>query len=74
MKKQQNIEEKLLEKQSQKVYAENEDQDIGYQNDKYTATDIDLYAALLIPFYDNHPALPKFFQQLLETVFSAHHI
>jgi hypothetical protein len=67
MKKQQNTEEKLLEQQSQKSFNEDKAGDDAYQADNYYASDVDRYAALLLPFYDSVPSLPKFFNRLLQS-------
>jgi len=67
MKKQQNTEEKLLEQQSQKNFNEDKSGDDIYQSDNYYASDVDRYAALLLPFYDSVASLPKFFNRLLQS-------
>jgi hypothetical protein len=67
MKKQQNAEEKLLEQQSQQNFNENKPDNTNYSDDDYSPTDIDKYAALLLPFYDSVEALPKFFNRLLQS-------
>ena len=54
MKKQQNAEEKLLEQQSQKNFNEDKPAMIFIQTDNYNASDVDEYAALLLPFYDSN--------------------
>ncbi|MEO8712504.1 MAG: hypothetical protein ABI405_10295, partial [Parafilimonas sp.] len=66
MKKQQNAEEKLLEQQSQKSFDEDNSANDNYA-DRYYATDVDKYAALLLPFLDSNEALPKFFNRLLQS-------
>lgn len=68
MKKLQNAEEKLLEQQSQQNY-DDDDSVIKnrYSKDDYETNDINEYAALLLPFYDTIPALPKFFNRLLQS-------
>lgn len=68
MKKQQNAEEKLLEQQSQQNYDDNDSViKNSYSKNNYETTDINEYAALLLPFYDTVPALPKFFNRLLQS-------
>ncbi len=67
MKKQQNAEEKLLEQQSQKNFNENKTSDDNYTVDNYTSSNIDKYAALLLPFYDSVAGLPKFYNRLLQS-------
>ncbi|MEP6682183.1 MAG: TraB/GumN family protein [Parafilimonas sp.] len=67
MKKQQNAEEKLLEQQSQKNFNEDQPNNNVYSPNNYYASDIDKYATLLLPFYDSNPALPKFFNRLLQS-------
>lgn len=66
MKKQQNAEEKLLEQEMQKNYNE-ADPEIDDYTDDYSETEVDEYAALLLPFYDSVQALPKFFSRLLQS-------
>lgn len=68
MKKQQNAEEKLLEQQSQQNYDDNDSViKSSYSKNNYETTGINEYAALLLPFYDTIPALPKFFNRLLQS-------
>jgi uncharacterized protein YbaP (TraB family) len=67
MKKQQNTEEKLLEQQSQKNFNEDKVGNDIYQADDYYVSDVDKYAALLLPFYDSVASLPKFFNRLLQS-------
>ncbi|MEP6466398.1 MAG: TraB/GumN family protein [Parafilimonas sp.] len=67
MKKQQNAEEKLLEQQSQKNFNEDQLNNDVYSPNNSAASDIDKYATLLLPFYDSNPALPKFFDRLLQS-------
>ena len=67
MKKQQNVEEKLLQQQSQKDFNEDQPNINIYAINNYYASNIDEYAALLLPFYDSNPALPKFFDRLLQS-------
>jgi len=66
MKRQQNAEEKLLEEQSQKNFNEEQKPNDDYTGG-YAESDVDKYAALLLPFYDSNPALPKFFGRLLHS-------
>jgi hypothetical protein len=61
MKKQQNTEEKLLEQQSQKSFNEDKAGDDIYQANDYYVSDVDRYAALLLPFYDSVAFLAKIF-------------
>ena len=67
MKKQQNAEEKLLEQQTRESFNEDEPESNNYISNNYTATDVDKYAELLLPFYDSVAALPKFFDKLLQS-------
>jgi hypothetical protein len=67
MKKQQNAEEKLLQQQSQKNFNEDKDVDKIYKTESYYSSDVDRYAALLLPFYDSISSLPKFFNRLLQS-------
>ncbi|HEX5150117.1 MAG TPA: TraB/GumN family protein [Parafilimonas sp.] len=67
MKKQQNTEEKLLEQQSQKSFNEDKAGENIYQSGDYYTSDVDRYAALLLPFYDSVASLPKFFNRLLQS-------
>jgi uncharacterized protein YbaP (TraB family) len=81
LKKQQNIDEKLLEKET----SASEDDDNSTNAYSYSTRDVsrrgyhtmsnsntdDLgisdYAVLLSPFYDTHPAIPKFFDKQLQS-------
>ncbi len=68
MKKQQNNEERLMEKEIQDENDSDEDEadyayDYGSGSQNYN--DIDLYARLLIPFYKENPQLSKMYQKLL---------
>ncbi len=67
MKKQQNAEEKLLEKESQESFNEDKSDNDRYSTDDYEQTDVDKYAALLLPFYNTNEALPRFFSRLLQS-------
>lgn len=67
LKKQQNAEEKLLEQQSQQTFNEDNINTRRYTDDNYDGTDVDKYAALLLPFYDSVATLPKFFNRLLQS-------
>ena len=55
-----------------KAFDENDatnDNDVSYNaNSDYDATDIGLYAQLLLPFYDSNEALPKFYNKLLQSL------
>jgi uncharacterized protein YbaP (TraB family) len=69
MKRQQNRDEKVVEKENNKE--DEEDNDNNYRSNRYNRYDshessgiID-YAILLMPFYDTHPAVQKFFDKLL---------
>jgi len=75
LKKQQNTDEKLLEKQSQDI-SEDDNADTyrtssfraqGYGQNSGTGIGIDDYSVLLSPFYDTHPAIPKFFDKQLQS-------
>ncbi len=72
LKKQQNLDEKLLEKENKKE----EDNDINtdYSNiNSYSSSSgssssgIEDYSVLLVPFYNSNPAIPKFFDKLLQS-------
>ena len=67
LKKQQNAEEKLLEQQSQQNFDEENINTRRYTDDDYEGTDVDKYAALLLPFYDSVATLSKFFNRLLQS-------
>lgn len=65
LKKQQNKEEKLLEKESRQD--EDEDAITNYAEKYNSDTNIDDYSVLLIPFYDKNPAVNKYFEKLLQS-------
>lgn len=73
LKKQQNIDEKLLEKEDKKKEdeAENNTSSVNkYYNNNYddnASSDVDDYSVLLMPFYDTNPAVQKFFEKLLQS-------
>ncbi len=74
LKKQQAVEEKLLEKESQ---VEDDDESANtynsyrynYGNSNYSnrKNELENYAVLLMPFYDKNPSVPKFFDKLLRS-------
>jgi len=70
LKKQQNRDEKVVEKESVKEDEESDDNN-RYYNGKYdydgNSGSIDDYAALLMPFYEKHPPVQKFFDKLLQS-------
>ncbi len=73
LKKQQNEDEKLLEKETKEL-ADDDNSD-SYRNGRNPAyaqntsdgIGIDDYSVLLSPFYDTHPAIPKFFDKQLQS-------
>ena len=72
MKRQQNKEEKLLEKQTEKENGNADaDETAAYDYGSYrysgSSSDIENYAALLIPFYNTNPVLEKFYNKLLQS-------
>lgn len=68
LKKQQNRDEKLIEKEINKADEEEENSGNYYNRygDDYSGSGlISTYAVLLMPFYDTHPPVQKFFDKLL---------
>lgn len=68
LKKQQNKDEKHLETEDDEDN-ENDHGDYKFsysKNDGKSTTPLDNYAILLMPFYDKNPAVPKYFQKLLQ--------
>ncbi|HEY1212417.1 MAG TPA: HEAT repeat domain-containing protein, partial [Bryobacteraceae bacterium] len=61
-KKQEGKDERRLQKKEE----ENEENTEG-DNEEATSNELDDYAILLLPFYDKNPAIPRFFDKLLQS-------
>jgi uncharacterized protein YbaP (TraB family) len=62
-KRQQGKDERKLQKKQEDV----EDNSSDADNDEGTGNELDDYAVLLLPFFDKNPALPHFFDKLLQS-------